>query len=463
MQYVVLVDFGSTFTKAVVIERSQAKVVLSVKHPSTVKTDAGIAMEKCFDEIRAVIGEKAFEEAEIAASSSAAGGLRMAVVGLTEHLSISAGKNVAFGAGAKIIHVSSGMISEKEAEEIADLPLEMILFCGGYENGNRTVLLHNAHILAKSRITCPIIYGGNSVAAQEIRAVMVQENKECFLIPNIIPRVGELNTKGGEEIIRELFMKRIVNMKGLESVQRTVGEITPTPAAVLAAGNLLARGCEGKKGYEDLMIVDIGGATTDIHSYAEHVSGEGAKLIGAAEPYAKRTVEGDLGMRESSDSLVHDAGVEIFAAELGITPEELKESIHRRITDTDFLPVSELEGKIDQKIAEYAARAAARRHAGRWEYVHSSNCNKLQTGKNLGRVKYILGTGGQIINSSDRLSILKEVLKNGAKDEQILLPRDGEFFVDSEYILYAAGLLSRKDPKLAFSVMENSIMKNKLI
>lgn len=138
MEYALLFDFGSTFTKAAVIEKDTAQVVFTTKHPSTVKTDASVALTQCMEEIESEIGKDAVKNAQICASSSAAGGLRMAVIDLTDHLSISAGKNVAFGAGAKIISVSSGMLTEEKMNEIASLPLEMILFCGGYEKRSKT-------------------------------------------------------------------------------------------------------------------------------------------------------------------------------------------------------------------------------------------------------------------------------------------------------------------------------------
>ena len=458
MKYIVLIDFGSTFTKAAVVNTEIEKVIFSTKYPSTVHTDAGIALNQCLDEVREIIGDKAIEEAEIHASSSAAGGLRIAVVGLTDNLSISAGKNVAFGAGAKIVHVASGSLTETNVETLESVPAEMILFCGGYENGNRTTLVHNAQMLAKSKVQCPIIYGGNSAVSQEIRSIMIQGNKECFLIPNIIPQVGRLETRAGEEIIRNLFMKRIVNMKGLAKVQEVVGDIIPTPAAVLEAGKLFSLGYEGQKGHGNLMIVDVGGATTDIHSYAEQVPGDGARIVGAQEPYAKRTVEGDLGMRESSDTLVQDAGISAMAEAIGISEEQLQESVQRRVKDIDFLPDSELELQIDQNIAAYAAGAAARRHAGKWQLIHSSNCNRMQVGKNLTEIRYVLGTGGQIVNSRDPIAILNEVLRKEGKDSNVLLPKESKFYVDYDYILYAVGLLSGQDKKLAFAVMENGIL-----
>ena len=43
----------------------------------------------------------------------------------------------------------------------------------------------------------------------------------------------------------------------------------PTPAAVLAAAELLSQGHGSERGMGELMVVDVGGATTDVHSLAK--------------------------------------------------------------------------------------------------------------------------------------------------------------------------------------------------
>lgn len=462
MKYHILADFGSTFTKAALVSETEASVIYSTKRPSTVKEDASIALDACLAEISEKFGEDVVASAKYHATSSAAGGLRMAVIGVTDRLSLAAGKNVAFGAGAKITHLFSGKLRTEQGAEYAASPLEILLLCGGYERGNQSVLLHNARILADSDLQCPIVYGGNSEVATEVRAILLQGGKECFVVPNIIPNVGLLDTAACEAIIRDLFMKRIVNMKGLGRIKERFGDIIPTPAAVLEAGKLFSEGTATHRGHEKLMIVDIGGATTDIHSYAEHIAGEGAKIIGAAEPYARRTVEGDLGMRESSDTLIAELGFEKAAMEAGVTATELAAGIQERITNTGIVADNDGEKAIDEMIASAAARIAARRHVGRWEPVHGSNCKKIQTGKNLQDVDLIIGTGGPIINSRDPQKILQEVLRKAKGDEYLLLPKKGSFYLDEDYILYAVGLLSYEDPDFAFEVMENSILTHQL-
>ncbi|MEG0752282.1 MAG: glutamate mutase L [Angelakisella sp.] len=458
MKHAILIDFGSTFTKVAVTDIAAKRIIYTAKFPSTVRTDARIGLKQCFDAATSAIGKQAFESAVKLSSSSAAGGLRMAVIGLTLTLSNTAGRNAAFGAGAKILQSFSGKITEKDIQSLEESDLEIILFCGGYENGNSSTVLYNAKMLSQSKVTCPVIYAGNSTVATTVRTLLAQYAKECFIVSNIIPNVGLLNTKPTESIIRDVFMKRIVNMKGLGNIQDSIDQVLmPTPAAVLEAGELLSRGCKTQAGLGPMMIVDIGGATTDIHTYVEHTAFEGARMLGAVEPYTKRTVEGDMGMRESSICLLREIGCEAMAKKIGISSSDLEDSINKRVHTTSFLADTEIEKRIEETIASGAAWVSARRHGGHIEHVHSSNCTAIQVGKNLTEIHTIIGTGGPLINSENPRAILENVLADKKKEQDVLLPQTAEFFLDADYILYAAGLLRHIDEDLALTVMKNSL------
>ena len=83
-----------------------------------------------------------------------------------------------------------------------------------------------------------------------------------------------------------------------------------TPDVVLTAVELLARGLDAEHpGAGDVVVVDVGGATTDVHSVVE-VDPEDAGLareVVATLPVS-RTVEGDLGMRWSAVPTVDRGG-----------------------------------------------------------------------------------------------------------------------------------------------------------
>lgn len=466
MDNAILLDFGSTFTKATVVDLKRKEIVFTTKAPSTVSEDAKRGLDACYKAIREEIGSRAFDRGIKLATSSAAGGLRMAVIGLTPTLSIVAGKNAAFGAGAKIIKICSGLVTDEDIGELELLDVEIILVCGGYENGNVSMVLQNVEKLASSACRVPIIYAGNTKVQKQVRMIFKCAGKECFIVDNIIPDVDIIQSKPAEELIRSIFLNRIAGTKGMDKVRAAIDRLVmPTPAAVLAAGELLSLGTERQKGLGALAIVDIGGATTDIHSYCYPLGARGAKMVGTPEPYAKRTVEGDLGMRESSGLVMEAIGYQQVMEDLDLAENEIKLSVDKRLSRIKFLPADEKsldeqekELKIDQWIARYAARTAMRRHAGYIECVQSKLCPYLQHGKNLEEVGVLIGTGGPIINSAHPSEILKEAFST-ERDERLrsLLPKNGVQMVDNDYILYAAGILREIDEEAALTIMKKSL------
>ncbi len=459
-EHYIITDFGSTFTKVTVVDKSQAAVVHTARFPSTVRSDAMICFKQCMESARVVLGDRSFNQALKLSTSSAAGGLRMVVIGLSKTLSLAAARNAAFGAGAKIVGSFIGELTDDDVHELEGMDVEIILFCGGYENGSTLSLAHNADKLAMARLSAPIIFAGNSQMAHDVRKALVNGGKTCYIVPNIIPQVGKLETKPTEEIIRHVFMNSIVNMKGLAQVQaRLDAPVMPTPAAVLAAGELLSLGTVKQEGMGPLMIVDVGGATTDIHSYVDQMPHEGARLAGSPEPYTRRTVEGDMGMRESSISLAEEIGWEAMAENVGVSTQKLRDSIRRRIEKTDFVPEDELEKKIDHEIAASAVRISARRHSGRVKHIHASNCTAVQYGKNVSQIRTVVGTGGPLVNSDHPGGILRSVCRHTAKETEVLLPDAAEFYLDKRYVFYAAGLLRQFDDEAAFSIMRDSMAR----
>lgn len=460
MNHAILLDFGSTYTKVVCVDLQQRKVVLTDRFPSTVHVDAGIALKQCFDAAEQILGKKAFKDALKLSSSSAAGGLRIAVSGLSESLSIKAGRNASFGAGGKIVYTGTGRLTPEDIEGIRLSDAEILLLCGGYEGGNYAHILHNAELLSSSELYIPVIYAGNSHVTKEVRRLFLSRGKECFIAENMMPDVGVLNIESTVDIIRELFMSRITGMNGVGAVKAAVdGQIVPTPAAVLSAGELLFRGSKEKQGIGPYMMLDIGGATTDVYSFAENTSYQGARYIGGPEPAAKRTVEGDMGMRESSACLLKEVGLKKFAAGCGLQETVIEEAIRHRTVEREYIACGEKEKRIDLEIAENAVRISARRHSGSVKKEFYDGCRLVQRGKNLTEIRTVIGTGGILVNNPQEIS--ERILKNAEllpqEEESVLLPEKITPLVDRDYIFFAAGLLRNYDEEAALAIMKQSI------
>ena len=457
MNFAVFIDFGSTYTKMVCVDLTERRVIATTRVPSTVRHDAAIGLLQCFDVARAALGGGNFDSALKLASSSAGGGLRLAVVGLTKSLSIKAGRNACFSAGAKIVYSQAGHLHDDDVEALADSKAEILLLCGGYESGNTQGLLHNAETVSRSRLAIPVIYAGNSSIARNIRSIFNSGNKECFLAENIIPSLASLNIESTTTVIRQLFISRITGMKGIGAVQKLMdAPIEPTPAAVLSAGEILSCGAASQTGLGPIMMADIGGATTDIYSYMENKNYAGAKMLGSPDPFAKRTVEGDLGLRESSASLVQEAGEKRLAEQVGLSESDLEQAIEKRTSSTEYLADDKFEKKLDHHLACAAVNIAARRHAGRIS-KELSNCRLMQRGKNLSEIRMVVGTGGILTNEEQAAGVLKNMTINASEAGQVLLPETAEVLVDRDYVLFAAGLLRNHDREAALSVMKKSL------
>jgi len=442
-----LVDIGSTFTKVVAVDLHQEVVLCSVRFPTTIKDGVTIGILAALKAAETHIGPLD-GNIEISACSSAAGGLRMVSIGLIPELSSEAAKRAALGAGAKIVGHYCHHITQREMMQIEATAPDIILLAGGTDGGNDSAIIHNANILGRSAIHAPIIVAGNKDAYDRIEDILQNSSKTAVFVENVMPQIGRLEVQACREAIREVFMENIIKAKGLDSARELVGDIImPTPAAVLNAATLLAEGIDGEDGIGELIIVDVGGATTDVYSIAKgNPSSSTVLLRGLPEPYAKRTVEGDLGVRHNIDILTE------LCVRQGIIPDQEVLSAFRE--NPSLVPTNEKEFFFDENLASVAVETSFERHTGKIEILYGPHGEMVvQTGKDLGEVNKVIGTGGPVICSLDPRRILTGVLAEPGKSH-MLKPKTADFFVDRDYIMYAMGLLGRSDPKTALRIMK---------
>ena len=230
------------------------------------------------------------------ATSSAAGGLRITVHGLMEQMTVKAAREAALGAGGIIKMVTAGKMRKSDLKRIHDINPNMIMIAGGTDYGERETALYNAELISAEKFNKPIVYCGNIENQEEIKEIF--EGQELYLIDNVYPMVDTLNVEPARKIIQEAFEKNIVKAPGMNKIKEMVnGSIMPTPGAVMESSKVL---------YDmigDLVVFDVGGATTDVHSVTEGSSVVLDMLVNP-EPKAKRTVEGDLGVFINSKNVI---------------------------------------------------------------------------------------------------------------------------------------------------------------
>ena len=453
-----LIDIGSTYTKVVAVDMDKECVVGTAKAFTTVQTDINEGLENALNDLRGITGIE--EYSGKFACSSAAGGLKMVAVGLVPGLTAEAVKMAALSAGAKVMKTYSYELNNREADEIFVLKPDIVLLSGGTDGGNRKVLLHNATRIAEIDGDFPVVAAGNKTAADEVERILSEAGKEVRTCENVMPEFNVLNIEPARELIRQIFLKRIISAKGLTKVQELVeGILMPTPSAVFKAASLLSKGSGVEKGLGELMVVDIGGATTDVYFIADgSPNASGVILKGLPEPFEKRTVEGDLGVRYNAKTLIEAAGVDSIASKAGITFEEViclagMISLKPDMLASDYEKI----GLLDFGLASMAVKLAVQRHAGRINTAYTAFGKVfVQTGKELGRVCRMIGTGGPLINSVNPTGILREAMFDKACPE-ILKPRKAEYMLDKKYILAAMGLLGMRFPEIAVRIMKKEL------
>ena len=141
------------------------------------------------------------------------------------------------------------------------------------------------------------------------------------------------------------------------------------------------------------MIVDIGGATTDVHTIGEGFPKRTEVILkGLQEPFAKRTVEGDLGMRYSANallSLVSNYEFKKYFEADDNCDHDIRKSLDRRATNVDFIPLTKDEEEFDKAIAKICCDVSISRHVGHVEVVSTPLGNMYyQTGKDLSCLLY---------------------------------------------------------------------------
>lgn len=459
MKAILSADIGSTFTKLTAIDLDDKKIIGTAKSFTTIETNVMDGYGKALAELTAQCGPLSFDQK--VASSSAAGGLKMVAVGLVPDLTVQAARLASANAGAKILKTFSYELSSDELNEIVALTPDMILLSGGTDGGNKDVIIHNARLLATSPLTASIVVAGNKSATDEIRRAFTHYSGEVLFCANVMPEMNSLNIEPAKRAIRDLFIKNIISAKGLDELQATLShEIIPTPLAVFEAAQLLSKGL-GKEqpGLGELMVFDVGGATTDVYSMAEGLpSRANVFMHGFRHPFAKRTVEGDLGMRYSLRPLAEAFGVENITSLVDTQEDEVENWLATCARTPEILPKSgSLAKRIDETMAHAAVEISMSRHVGFVETVFTSTGQSFaQTGKDLSGVRWLIGTGGPIISADDPDYVLRAAVY-APSDVNLLKPLAPETLVDKKYILSAMGSLSRLSPQAALAIMKKEI------
>jgi uncharacterized protein (TIGR01319 family) len=385
------------------------------------------------------------------ATSSAAGGLRMTVHGLAYEMTVRAGREAALGAGANLHLVTAGRLRKSDLKKIRSIQPNIILVAGGVDYGERDTALYNAEqirdLLTSEELDIPVIYAGNVENREEVRELFADHPGKLYLTENVYPRIDELNIEPTRAIIHEVFERHITGGPGMDRIRERVdGPVLPTPGAVLVAAKLL------KQRIGDLMVIDVGGATTDVHSVTAG-SDEVRRILIAPEPEAKRTVEGDLGTYVNRRNIVGEQELTRSAERLGLSEEEFTEALEA----LPPIPQSDAEIALAEELTFRAALQALIRHAGRYRSLYGPEGKKnVAEGKDLTGIRYALATGGALTRLPGRERIYREVLER-LPANSLAPPKNVSLGFDNHYIMAAAGALGTAHPEAAAALLQESL------
>ncbi len=406
----VCLDVGSTWTKAVLVHADGSLAGFAEHRTTTGDVLAGMDAA-----VRAVSAAGRGEEPELLACSSAGGGLRLAVVGADRLSATEAGHRVAVSAGAHVVHVHAGPLEPADVRLLRSSRPGVVLLVGGADGDDPAGLLHNAGRLARARIRHPIVLAGNTAARDDALALLRATGRNVVACDNVLPRRGEIVPGPARAALADLYRRHAIGGRGpavAARFRRLVRVVTPE--AVGHAATRLAAICDAR-----VLVVDVGCATTDVHS----ASGP------ASATQAVRTVEGDLGVRAAAGGVLVESQAEGIVDP--VEADLLGPTVARMASETGYVPRDRGSAAEDRRIAALAAVVAVRRHLR----VHA------EAGRDVGLVVL----SGGVFRQRDLAGGLPAVVATLRADPVLAPALAGvPVVVDADFAVVPAGLLAAR-------------------
>lgn len=458
MALVALADFGSTYTKVNLVDRAEGRLLARAEAPTSVGTDLMDGYAAALAAARARLPDPAAEPEHEIAASSAGGGLRIAAVGLVADLTAAAARQAALNAGARVGAVLAGELGPEQLGRLDAARPEIVLFAGGTDGGEAERVLENARRLAAHGLGGHVVVACNAAVVERVEAVFEAAGTATTRAANVMPALGRIEIEDARAAISRVFLEHVIGGKGLSASPAFARMVRmPTPEAVLGAAVLLARGLPGRAGRGDALVVDIGGATTDVHSErALQGAAPGIEEPLLPAPLTLRTVEGDLGLRAGAPGAV-DADGAWLRERLGADGPAPEEEARARAADPAWIAPDAAASRFDRLLAVGCAAHALNRHCGTMLLTRSEAGEPAlrRDGPDLRDVQLVIGTGGVFAHRPDGEEILAEALAR--RFPRSLAPRSARAVVDGGYLLAAAGLLATLDPEAALKLLQNSL------
>jgi len=306
--------------------------------------------------------------------SSAHGGLRVGILGLTRRHSTMAATRAAMDAGGNVSY--QALLGQRPSSPLAEV--DVLVLVGGVDGADHRRL---QDALADTKLADyphgVLVWAGGAEVSAEL-----PEHRQ---VGNVLDRRLRPQPAGLAGLISELYLEELVDRKGLSALTGMLdGPLRPTPTAVGIAAHRMSRRQLPIRCPAPFVVIDVGGATTDVYYCAE--LGDPSLPTGSS---VRRQVYTDLGVAGSAASLSARlaSAPDLFDLVTAIAPEAPR-SLHYAIAESDpdvlappvgflgclFLALRRLA---DQQQVELAAVAGILVTGGAWRGTPASAISRV--------------------------------------------------------------------------------------
>lgn len=269
-----------------------------------------------------------YEKSDVYICSSANGGLSTLIIGLTDSFSLKYAKNIAFNSGINIIET---IIYQNIGEySVPSDLIDVVIVVGGIDTAAGIFDETLFNYLDKLNYS-NIVYVGSSKEVDNL-----QDNiQNLIVLPNIIDNKLHIVEENLKEYLTNLYQADIVGKEDIKSLYEiTSNQIYSTPYIVNKTLPLIDANFAV---VDPFILIDIGGATTDIHYSKDLVDDN----IVTKNEY-DRLVFKKLGVYKSKESLIFTAQNNEFTYEL---------LTHLKVTENIFEESGEKALKVLMQLA----------------------------------------------------------------------------------------------------------------
>lgn len=257
-----------------------------------------------FDDLTSKFGDtiERYKKDEVFICSSANGGLSTLIIGLTESFSLKYAKNIAFNSGINII--DTVLFHDIENSTLTGELLDVVIIVGGIDSVGGIFDERLFNYLQKLNYN-NVVYVGSKQEAD----FLTKNIENLVVLKNIIDEDLKMDEEELKEYLTNLYQKDIVGKEDIKQLYEiTSNQIYSTPYVVNQSLPYIDANFEV---INPFIVVDIGGATTDIHYSKDLVRDN---MLSDSE--YDRLVFKKLGVYKSRESLIFTAKNNEFVYEL---------------------------------------------------------------------------------------------------------------------------------------------------